>query len=188
MITLKSQLVISEVGKLGATWMAKKRVGSGSEHPYCDRIQLVLIVLFFVVWTMDLVGFFVFGYSTVLFAALPIPVNLAFTPILFIFGLYLTNQSDKLVFHEQSSAPKLIDSGVYSRVRHPMYLGVLLNGLAFFFISLSVLSLIVLIALFIFYDRMAAYEEKDLIRIFGEEYIAYQKRVPKWLPRITAKR
>jgi protein-S-isoprenylcysteine O-methyltransferase Ste14 len=69
-----------------------------------------------------------------------------------------------------------------------MYLGVLLNGLAFFFTSLSVLSLMVLIAFFIFYDRMATYEEKDLIRIFGKEYIAYQKRVPKWLPRITTKR
>jgi len=31
---------------------------------------------------------------------------------------------------------------------------------------------------------MATYEEKDLIRILGEEYTAYQKRVPKWFPGI----
>jgi protein-S-isoprenylcysteine O-methyltransferase Ste14 len=29
---------------------------------------------------------------------------------------------------------------------------------------------------------MAAYEEKSLIEILGDPYIAYQKRVAKWLP------
>jgi protein-S-isoprenylcysteine O-methyltransferase Ste14 len=33
-------------------------------------------------------------------------------------------------------------------------------------------------------DKMATYEEKDLIRILGKEYIAYQKRVPKWCPKL----
>jgi protein-S-isoprenylcysteine O-methyltransferase Ste14 len=35
-----------------------------------------------------------------------------------------------------------------------------------------------------FYDRMATYEERDLIRILGEQYLNYQKRVPKWFIRI----
>jgi len=40
------------------------------------------------------------------------------------------------------------------------------------------------IGFFVLYDKMVTYEEKDLIRILGEQYIAYQKRVPKWFPRI----
>jgi protein-S-isoprenylcysteine O-methyltransferase Ste14 len=31
---------------------------------------------------------------------------------------------------------------------------------------------------------MATYEEKDQIQKLGEEYNAYQRRVPKWLSRI----
>jgi protein-S-isoprenylcysteine O-methyltransferase Ste14 len=38
------------------------------------------------------------------------------------------------------------------------------------------------IAFFILYDGLAAYEEEDLIRALGREYINYQNRVPKWCP------
>jgi protein-S-isoprenylcysteine O-methyltransferase Ste14 len=37
------------------------------------------------------------------------------------------------------------------------------------------------VGLFVFFDRMATYEERDLIRILGEQYLNYQKQVPKWL-------
>jgi len=98
------------------------------------------------------------------------------------FGTYLGLKSHEAVFGETVGQPELIDSGVYSWVRHPMYLGTLIFCLGFFFSSLSLLSLGVWIGFFILYDKMATYEEKDLIRILGEEYIAYQKRVPKWVP------
>jgi protein-S-isoprenylcysteine O-methyltransferase Ste14 len=51
----------------------------------------------------------------------------------------------------------------------------------------SLLSLGVLIVFLVFYDKMATYEEEDLIRVLGEEYVAYQKRVPKWCPRLQKK-
>jgi len=65
-----------------------------------------------------------------------------------------------------------------------MYLGILLFCLAFLFITISLVSIGIWIAFFLFYDRMATYEEKSLIQILGEEYTAYQKRVSKWLPKI----
>jgi protein-S-isoprenylcysteine O-methyltransferase Ste14 len=54
--------------------------------------------------------------------------------------------------------------------------------LGFLFIMPSLLSFGVWTAFFIFYDKMATYEEKDLIRMLGEGYIHYRKRVPKWCP------
>lgn len=60
--------------------------------------------------------------------------------------------------------------------------------LAFFFAIPSLLSLAVWIAFFIFFDKMATYEEKDLAKIVGQDYAAYKKRVPKWLPRLTHSR
>jgi protein-S-isoprenylcysteine O-methyltransferase Ste14 len=38
--------------------------------------------------------------------------------------------------------------------------------------------------IFLIYNRMAAYEERDLIRIFGREYEDYMRRVPRWFPRL----
>ncbi len=157
--------------------------GLGSEHPLCDRIQLVMVILFLVVWGVDFLAFSVFGYSTVLAAVISFPLLLLPSSATLVIGVYLIAKSHKVVFGEANVQPKLIDSGVYSWVRHPMYLGTLMICLALFFASLSLLSFGVLIVFFILYDRMTDHEEKCLIEILEEEYITYQKRVSKWLPR-----
>ncbi|RLI46288.1 hypothetical protein DRO69_03465 [Candidatus Bathyarchaeota archaeon] len=164
--------------------ISKNKTGLGSEYPHCDQIQLIVIILFFVVWAIDSLSFFVFRYSTVLAGLLSLPVLLLPAILSLGFGLYLIAKSHKAVFGEITDQPRLIDSGVYSWVRHPMYLGILLFCLGFFFISPSLLSFGVWLAFFILYNKMATYEEKDLIRILGEEYIAYQKLVPKWFPKL----
>jgi len=56
--------------------------------------------------------------------------------------------------------------------------------LGFFLALPSSLSLAVWIVFFILYDKMASYEEVDLVQILGEKYIAYQERAPKWFPKI----
>jgi protein-S-isoprenylcysteine O-methyltransferase Ste14 len=160
------------------------RHGVGLEHPLCDRIQLVMLILFFVVWGIDSLSFFVFGYSTVVFEALAFPVLFAGTIVFLCLSFYLVSKSHKAVLEQVHDPPELVDSGVYAWVRHPMYLGILLFCLAFLFISVSLVSIVIWIGFFIFYDRMATYEEKSLIEILGEPYIAYQKRVSKWFPRL----
>jgi len=52
----------------------------------------------------------------------------------------------------------------------------LLFCLGFFFTTLSLLSLLVWIGFFVFYDNVASYEEKCLIQILGKAYIIYQKK------------
>jgi len=168
---------------MGVVNFSENKAGLGSEHPHCDQIQLIMIILFFVVLGGDSLSFFIFGYSTVLVGLFSLPVLLLPAILSLGFGLFLVAKSHKAVFGEITNQPRLIDSGVYSWVRHPMYLGILLFCLGFFFISPSLLSFGIWLAFFILYDKMVIYEEKDLIRIFGEEYIAYQKRVPKWFPR-----
>ena len=180
-----SFLVFSQVKQFQVVIeISENRIVLGSEFPHCDQIQLIMIILFLVVWVIDSLSFFVFRYSTVLVGFTSLPVLLLPAILLLGFGLYLIAKSHKAVFGEITDQPRLIDSSVYSWVRHPMYLGILLFCLGFFFISPSLLSFGVWLAFFILYDKMATYEEKDLIRILGEEYIAYQERVPKWFPLI----
>jgi protein-S-isoprenylcysteine O-methyltransferase Ste14 len=31
---------------------------------------------------------------------------------------------------------------------------------------------------------MATYEEKNLVKLLGEQYVSYQKRVSKWIPKL----
>jgi protein-S-isoprenylcysteine O-methyltransferase Ste14 len=168
----------------GVVTIPKNRHGLGAEHPLCDKIQAVMVFLFFVVWGTDTLSLFIFNHSTVVAGLFSYP--LLIIPALFFicFGLYLITKSHKAIFGELTDRPVLITEGVYSRVRHPMYLGILLLCLGFCFLSLSLLALGILIVFFIFYDRMAAYEEKDLERLFGEAYRTYQNHVPKWLVRL----
>ena len=164
--------------------ISNKRNGLGAEFPHCDSIQLVMIILFFVVWGVDSLSSFIFGITTVLGGLTLLSLRFFLAIVSVGFGLYLIAKSHQVVFGEAHDQPRLIDSGVYSWVRHPMYLGILLSCLGFFFSSPSLLSLGVWLVFFIVYDKMVTYEENDLIRILGDEYVAYQKRVPKWFPKL----
>jgi protein-S-isoprenylcysteine O-methyltransferase Ste14 len=160
----------------------KDRSGLGSEHPLCDSIQLVMLVLFFATLGVDGLAHFMFGVSTVLVEFTSFPLLLIPAIISLISGMYLLMKSHAAVFGENADKPQLFDSGVYSLVRHPMYLGTLLFCLGFFFAIPSLIPLVVWVAFFLFYDKMATYEENDLVQMFGADYIAYQKRVSKWFP------
>ena len=160
------------------------RHGLGSEHPLCDRIQLIILVLFFVLWGLDFLNFSIFWYSTVIFQALNFPFLFTITLLLWALSLYLISTSHKAALKQVKDPPKLVDSGVYSWIRHPMYLGTLLFCLSFLFISFSLMSFGLWIIFFIFYDRMATYEERNLIEMLGDGYITYQKRVSKWFPMV----
>jgi protein-S-isoprenylcysteine O-methyltransferase Ste14 len=160
------------------------RHGLGAEHPLCDRIQLVMLILFFIVWGVDSLSFFIFVYSTVIFDIIAFPALLVGVSVILGLSFYLVSKSHKAVLEQIHDPPELVDSGVYAWVRHPMYLGILLFCLAFLFISISLASLVIWLGFFIFYDRMATYEERSLIELLGEQYAAYQKRVSKWLPRV----
>ena len=163
---------------------SSKKVGLGSEHPLCDSIQLAMLVLFFAVWGIDSASHFIFRVSTVIIESTSLFTLLLPAILSLSLGAFLASKSHEAVFSKTVRRPKLIDSGVYSWVRHPMYLGILMFCLAFLFAVLSLVSLAVWIIFFILYDKMATYEEKDLIHRLGEEYIAYQRRVPKWCPRL----
>ncbi|MHA2285060.1 MAG: methyltransferase family protein [Candidatus Thorarchaeota archaeon] len=78
---------------------------------------------------------------------------------------------------------KVVTSGVYSKIRHPQYLGGILGItlLLSAFYSLLVTPIIVLLNYLISWK-----EEKELVIEFGTEYEDYQKRVPMFLPRFRS--
>lgn len=160
--------------------ISKKHKTLGSEHPLCDNIQLMMIILFFVVLGLDTLGFLFFSFSTVIIVSIFLPFLIIPGILFLILCLFLIIKSHNTIFGDKNNKPKFIKSGVYGWVRHPMYLGILLFCFSFFFFSLSVLSILIWAVFFLIYEKMSAYEEKDLVRIVGKEYLLYQKQVPKW--------
>jgi protein-S-isoprenylcysteine O-methyltransferase Ste14 len=78
---------------------------------------------------------------------------------------------------------RLVAVGAYRYVRNPMYLAVvaMILGQALLLGSAAVLAYAAG-AFLAFHLFVVLYEEPDLRRRFGEEYVAYTRRVRRWLP------
>ena len=78
---------------------------------------------------------------------------------------------------------KLVRSGLYRVVRHPIYFGVILLSVAWFLITQGELTLAYTGLIFLFFDIKSRKEEQWLVTTFPE-YTHYQKQVRKLLPLI----
>jgi protein-S-isoprenylcysteine O-methyltransferase Ste14 len=129
---------------------------------------------------LDNISTLSFGYPSILERVSAYPILLIPAVLLIAFGAYLIKESHGAVF-AKTQKPKFVKSGIYSLVRHPMYLGGLMILFGFLFLKFSLIAFAIWIIYFVLCDWMASYEEKDLLRVLGKEYADYQSRVPKWL-------
>lgn len=77
---------------------------------------------------------------------------------------------------------KLVTHGVYKYVRHPSYTGSILLWLGFTLLLNSILGFIVMLPSVILVLIRITFEEKMLIRAFGQQYIDFMKRTKKLIP------
>ena len=83
-----------------------------------------------------------------------------------------------------SGVARLATTGPYAHVRNPLYLGNFLLTLGVTFISGLLWMLPVVVALYLLqYVPIILWEEQVLSERFGEEYAAYCRNVPRWIPR-----
>jgi protein-S-isoprenylcysteine O-methyltransferase Ste14 len=80
------------------------------------------------------------------------------------------------------SASSLVDWGIYAITRNPMYMGglVMLTGWAIFVSNAFAFVFLPLYFLYINQFQIVP-EERILTSLFGQEYVAYQGRVRRWL-------
>jgi protein-S-isoprenylcysteine O-methyltransferase Ste14 len=75
----------------------------------------------------------------------------------------------------------LVEGGVYSLVRHPIYVGLVLASLGWGLLWRSPATLALAALLLVFFDIKSRREELWLVRAFPR-YEAYQRRVKKLIP------
>ena len=151
------------------------------EHKIGDTGQVILFIIFFIVWIIDC---FLYEFSDIFFQNISLFIRLPIAIIVCILAVYLAKASLKIIFDEVREIPQVINKGVYLYVRHPMYLAAILLYLSFLIFKLSLAALVVWLLTFIFYHFIARYEEKLLLERFGEEYETYKLKVSMWIPKL----
>jgi protein-S-isoprenylcysteine O-methyltransferase Ste14 len=149
------------------------------EHPYGDMGQLIILLLFLVIWILDS---FVFGYSTLLAPHIPVYIRLIVAGLILVAAIYLLRSGKRAISDEVLSSPQILKDAAFSRVRHPLYLAALLFYVFLTVLTLSLISVVLIIGIFFFYNAIATYEERFCEKKFGQDYRDYKKNTPKWLP------
>lgn len=87
---------------------------------------------------------------------------------------------------EKQVAEALNETGIYSVVRHPLYLGNFLMWLGLFlFIGVWWFVLICSLVYWLYYERIMYAEEEFLRREYSARYEAWASRTPAFLPRLS---
>jgi protein-S-isoprenylcysteine O-methyltransferase Ste14 len=84
----------------------------------------------------------------------------------------------------ETHRPKeVIKEGIYSKIRHPQYMGAIMAHIGFSFLF-SGLYAFLTIPIIVIYNYLISWkEEKELVREFGEEYETYMENVPMFIPK-----
>lgn len=101
-------------------------------------------------------------------------------------GLWSFLGIDKLLGMPDLQPPELVVNGLYRWVRHPLYTA----GLVFIWLTpvmtWNVLALNLGLTAYLIIG--ARFEERKLVREYGEAYQRYQRRTPMFFPRLTRQR
>ena len=154
------------------------------EHKIGDIGQIMIVLLFAVIWIADT---FFLSYTTYLNQYIHLAIRIPCGAVVLIIAGYLARKSTSIVFGEKREVPAVIRKGVFGVIRHPMYLSEILLYLGLLIMSMSLAALGVWIIAIGFLYYICRYEEKLLVARFGEDYERYMQEVPMCFPRLWKK-
>lgn len=87
---------------------------------------------------------------------------------------------------DETEKTELVTHGLFSFSRNPIYFGMLIVGLGFMVLVPHAFMVICFILAYIGIDlQVRKIEEPHLVRVFGDEYVAYTNRTNRYIPWIT---
>ncbi|MFC1971310.1 methyltransferase family protein [Chloroflexota bacterium] len=101
--------------------------------------------------------------------------------IMAILGFYLLHTIGKPTQGIEDTT-KLVKTGVYKFIRHPLYSSLILLTWGAFLKDMSLITSILVILASIFSAATAVVEEKENLQRFGDEYASYMKGTKMFIP------
>ena len=132
--------------------------------------QIVLIILLFY-----------FGSFPSIFRNPPLTVIFTIGALLSVWSAYNLGLDTYTPFPQPRSTSKHVQEGLYKYIRHPMYLAVMLIGLASLLSSPSFPAMIIYLLLIYILDQKATLEEEYLEKIHPT-YKSYREKTKKFIP------
>jgi len=145
-------------------------------------IEKVAIILFGVFIIVNLLGYTILPFKNVYFQIFGfILVVLGFIESMLGRKELATNWTESYDY-QIKKGHKLVTTGIYSKVRHPIYgglwltlTGALMVSETYLFIPISIFTLFVFI-------KLAKREEKLLTKYFGEKHLNYRNKTKQLIP------
>jgi len=162
----------------------ENRKDLAGEHILGDIGQAILLLVFLVVWITD--SFFM-KYSILISEHVSIYIRFPLSIIIIFIAGYLAKSGLTIVFAEVREEPIVIRKGVFSIVRHPIYLGAILFYFGLLIFSFSIIATFIWIMIMSFYFYLSKHEEKLLIEKYGKEYEEHISEIPMLIPLIKKK-
>lgn len=153
--------------------------GHEREIPNGHIYHALMPIVFFITWILDSN---IFRISTFLNDFIPFSFRTFLFIVVLGIALIFIMLSHRTLFSTHQPSDKLITTGILSYVRNAMYFGILLIYIAFVLFSISIITIGLFIIIFLIYNWMVNFEENILESMFGDEYLEYKKKVPKWIP------
>lgn len=158
----------------------KHRDNLTGEHRTGDIGQLILFCLFMALWLSDMF----LKYSSFLNEYVPVAVRLPIGILLLIVFGYMAGNGLSIVFGKQNQSQGVIKKGLFSFLRHPIYLSEIIFYLGLLMLHISLAAACIWVIAMFFLHYISRYEEKLLLARFGKEYEQYMREVPMWFPRL----
>ena len=167
--------IILTLANIGVSWwvsLRKKRF-HGIYRFFSFECIILLVLMQYFVWFRDPITW----YQVISW------VLLAGSLLVALFGFYLYYHHGK-PSDQMEETTRLINTGLYHYIRHPIYLSLILGGFGVMMKDPGrtpiILSLINLLALYL----TARVEEVEMRRKFGQEYSNYIKKTKMFIPYI----
>jgi protein-S-isoprenylcysteine O-methyltransferase Ste14 len=132
--------------------------------------------------------YLLFPSSLVLFQ-MPFPnwlrwfgIGFGFLSIPFLLWVHYVLDEEWSITLKLQTGHKLVTSGPYRRIRHPMYTALIMYELSWVLVSASILFLVYYVITVILMIVRIPKEERMMLENFGEEYRSYMKRTGRLLP------
>lgn len=95
-----------------------------------------------------------------------------------LFHVY-TEKNHKQAHEKSDDIVKIVNNGVFSKIRHPLYLSAIVINFGIALAFGVVLTLLIAVVSIFHWIMTALKEEEFLLQKFGEEYMQYKKNV-RW--------